>query len=210
MQASVKLFKFLPDIDEYSVRVVSKLGDKTYYAHDANGAPHFMQIAKNECAVPMQHGSIPTRDGRILAVENVIRPVPRSQQNGTYRFDYRLHVKWLNALSVSTRTELDGSYIDPKGYRYFASTRAAIDWIFSYLVQVLQNANDYLAESELLNKVTKETDDARMAMLYAAANGDNYGPEYDSPNVTKGPNTWWASLSESEKFRIFKEHGGDK
>ena len=210
MQAMVKLFKYgIRDSREYHVSVVSRMGDKSYYAHDANGVGHFMRFQPNEYALELNHGNIPTNDGKVLAVQGMIRPVPTRNTIGGVDFDYRIHIKWMNASKVGYDTALDGSFMDAQGYRYFASTRAATEWIFSYLIPVLQKANDYLATSDAMGKMARELEDNKMARLYSAANGDNYGPEYDVPMVTRGPNTWWASLSEDERYRIYRQHGGE-
>jgi hypothetical protein len=210
MQATIKLFKNLPDSKEYSVGVVSRLGDKTFHAHDANGVDHFMRMCPGEYAVDFRHDSIPTNDGMVLAVEGMIRPVPINTASGNVTFDYRIHIKWVSPSKVGTRTELDGSFTDAGGYRYFASTRAATEWIFSYLIPVIRKSNDYLATSEAIGRADREMQNNMMARLYAAANGDNYGPEYDVASVSSGPDTWWASLSETERYRIFQQNGGEK
>ena len=219
MQASIKLFKMNPDNLNpdnrvYRVGVISRLGEKAFSVHDSAGVPHFMRLRRNhitkqyECAIDLRHENIPTNDGKVLAVEGMIRSVPIRTQTGTFMFDHRLHVFWVKPERLGNRADLDGSFMDARGYRYFASTRMATEWMFSYLIPILQKSNDFLVMRETTAKMEKEEHANLMARLYSAANGDNYGPEYDVPPVTQGPHTWWASLPETEKYRIFREHEG--
>ena len=210
MQASIKLFKMNPDNRVYKVGVVSKLGEKAFSAHDATGVPRFMRLRKGEYAVDLRHENIPTNEGKVLAVEGMIRPYPVSIVAGSILLDNRLRIKWIPAKEISYTTELDGSFMDARGFRYFASTRAATEWLISYLVPILKKSDAYLAEKNAMYKAAKEEEGNKMAKLYAAANGDNYGEEYNVPVITQGPNTWWASLNEAEKHRIFQQHEGNK
>lgn len=208
MQATIKVFKMNPDNRDYRVGVISRLGEKAFSAHDSAGVPHFMRLHRDEYAIDLRHENIPTNDGKVLAVEGMIRPRPIRMPTGTTMFDHRLHVHWVKPERFGDMASLDGSFMDARGYRYFASTRMATEWMLSYLIPIMQKSNDYLAMSETTAKMAKEEHANMMARLYSAADGDNYGPEYDVPSVTKGPNTWWASLSETEKYRIFREHEG--
>lgn len=209
MQATIKLFKMNPDNRDYRVGVISRLGEKAFSAHDSAGVPHFMRLRRDEHALDLRHENIPTNEGKVLAVEGMIHPVPVRTQTGTFMFDHRLHVFWVKPERVGNRADLDGSFMDARGYRYFASTRMATEWMFSYLIPIMRKSNDYLVMSETTAKMEKEEHANMMARLYSAANGDNYGPEYDVPSVTQGPHTWWASLPETEKYRIFREHEGE-
>jgi len=205
MQATIKLFKLYPDRREYRVGVISRLGDRAFSAHDAAGVPHFMYRHDGEGVHELRHENIPTNEGKVLSVDGMIRPKPVRTSYGTIAFDYRLNLSWVSPERAGDHSRLDGSVMDARGYRYFASTRLATEWLFSYLVPIMLKSNDYLKISEVSLKSQQEQQSNMMARLYAAANGDNYGPEYDVPMVTNGPNTWWASLSETERYRIFHE-----
>lgn len=208
MQATIKLFKMNPDNRDYRVGVISRMGEKAFSAHDSEGVPHLMRLRRDEYALDLRHENIPTNDGKVLAVEGMIRPVPIRTPNGTTIFDHRLHVHWVKPERFGDMAGLDGSFMDARGYMYFASTRVATEWMFTYLIPIMRKSNDYLAMSETTAKMEKEEHANMMARLYSAANGDNYGPEYDVPLVTHGPHTWWASLPETDKYRIFREHEG--
>lgn len=213
LRATIKLFKFNPDKKEYWARVVSKIGDKTFDVHDSNGIPHFMRFRTNEVAIDLRHGNIPTNEGKVLAVEGILRPTVKgfNLMNGnSVLIDQSIHVKWIPAKEISETTPLDGSYTDARGYKYFASTRAATEWIYSVLMPVCQKANEFLEEDAVDSLVNKEIEETKLDRLYSAANGDNYGEEFDVPVIRHNPNTWWASLSKQERFKIYQEHAGDK
>ena len=211
VRSTIKLFKFNPDRREYWVGVVSKMGDKAFNVHDTVGVPHFMRYRDNEFSIELRHGNIPTNDGRVLAVQEMIRANPIGFRNQTqFLIDHRLHVKWVPATEISDTTPLDGSYTDSRGYRYFASTRNATEWMIAYLSPIVYKADAFLEKRTEDAKVAKEAEENKMAKLYAAANGDNYGEEFNVPVITHGPNTWWASLSQAERIKIYQEHAGDK
>ena len=210
MQVTIKLFKTIPGSHVYKAGVVSRLGDNTCFVHDSTGAPHFMRLHDFERAFELNHGNIPTNDGGVLTVEGIMHPYPAGFGGNNILLDHRLRIKWIPSSRISNSTALDGTYMDARGYRYFASTRAATEWLIAYLSPICDMANTYLAESKTIRQMEKEETNNKMAKLYAAANGDNYGDEFDVPTITTGPNTWWSNLSETEKYSIFQQHGGDK
>jgi hypothetical protein len=210
MQATIKLFKSTPGTHVYKAGVVSRLGDRTFFVHDSNGAPHFMRLHDNERTFELNHCNIPTNEGNVLTVEGIMHPYPAVFGGTNILLDHRLRIKWIPSNRISSSTALDGTCMDARGYRYFASTRAATEWLIAYLSPICDLANTYLSESKTIRQMETEDNENKMAKLYAAANGDNYGDEYDVPALNRGPNTWWSNLSESEKYSIFQQHGGDK
>jgi len=213
MQVSIKLFAMDPDRLTYKVGVVSNVCERTLRVHDAAGIPHFMRLHQNERVLDLRHANIPTHEGNVLAVQSMIVPYPvrfNAVSKRSVLLDHRLRIKWIPGSKVGNSIALDGSYMDASGYKYFASTRAATEWMFSYLMPICNKANDYLKDSEELSKAVKEMEAQKMDKLYSAANGDNYGEEFDIPVEVPCPNLWWRSLNDQERYRIYMQHREQK
>lgn len=179
----IKLFKMAGSA-RYFIGVISRLGESTFNVHDRAGVPHFMRIRPGETAIDLTEGAIPTNDGMVLAVDSLLKATVRNCGSDRPTFDHRLGVTWLDPSKLGDKVPLDGSYVDSRGRRYFASTREATRWILEYLGPVVSASEKYVAMVERQREAEKASQGNRRAMLYAAANGDNYGPEYAEPVLT--------------------------
>lgn len=202
----VRLFKNRLKDNQYKVGVVSHLGEKRFYTHDSQGVGKLMYYSDGEIAVPFTAGMLDTRPGKVLSVDERItsQPVHVSGKVGFF-FDNRLTMEWVS-LEKAGSMPLDGSASDARGRRYFQSKTEAVEWVYKYLESVLINTINYTTMCENALESEKEIQANRRAEVYAAENADNYGEEYGKPLYITTPNTWWNSLSESERNRIYQEN----
>ena len=186
----------------YNVRIMSAIGEKTFHVHDTVGIGQFMRFRCGERAVPLRADNITRMDNRILQVDSILRTQPVRFGAAKALLDQRIHIKWVPAETAGS-IPLDGSVEAAGGYRYFADKYDAVRWITNYLTPILQKAEEYVAKTTIDKKASKEQEYNRESDMYAKEDSEAYGEDFSVPGIPT-PNTWWASLTDKERYEIFQ------